>query len=72
MTECFFLTQRSLHIGLVPAMNSFIQVTSDLGRQLQAEGGMAQEGGGDERKVSILRNLHVVSVGGGWTEEGRG
>jgi hypothetical protein len=55
------MTQHCLHIGLIPAMNTFSQVVSDLGRQMQVEGGGAEGGGGDDRKVSILRSLNVVS-----------
>ena len=55
VTECFFMTQRALHVGLIPAMNTFSQVVSDLGRQLQMEAG-----GGDAVKESVLKNLYVV------------
>lgn len=59
VTECFFMTQRALHVGLIPAMNTFSQVVSDLGRQLQAERG---SGGTEEEsaKESVLKNLYVL------------
>lgn len=58
VTECFFITQRALHIGLIPALNTFSQVTSDLGRQLQSESSSE----GEDRKASILKKLYVVSI----------
>lgn len=67
VTECFFVTQRALHVGLIPAMNTFSQTVSDLGRQLQMEmGGTSSpspspsSGGADVGKQSILKNLYVL------------
>ena len=37
VTECFFITQRALHVGLIPAVNVFSQTSSDLGKQLAAK-----------------------------------
>lgn len=45
VTECFFITQRALHVGLIPATNTFTQTSSDLGKQLAAKlsGGVAND-----------------------------
>lgn len=54
VTECFFITQRALHVGLLPAVNTFTKMTSDLGRQLKAEGEESSKG-------MVLKKLYVVS-----------
>ncbi len=36
VTELFFLTQRALHVGLLPAVNQFTQTSSQLAKQLLA------------------------------------
>lgn len=66
VTECFFITQRALHVGLLPALNVFSQVLSDLGRQIQAEGGgaggVAGGGGGQSPKGALLKKLYAVRL----------
>ena len=52
MTECFFVTQRALHVGLLPAVESFTTTASELGKQIQAKIG-------EER---LLKDLNAVSV----------
>ena len=37
MTECFFITQRALHVGLLPAVNTHTHVASELHKQTQAK-----------------------------------
>ena len=37
MCECFFVAQRALHVGLIPALNSFTKILSDLGKEIAAE-----------------------------------
>ncbi len=59
VTECFFITQRALHVGLIPAVNTFSKMVSDLGGQLSAEGG---GGGGGAGRKDQLKKLYVVSV----------
>ena len=52
VTECFFVTQRALHVGLLPAVESFTTTASELGKQIQAKIG-------EER---LLKDLNAVSV----------
>ena len=52
VTECFFVTQRALHVGLFPAVESFTTTASELGKQIQAKIG-------EER---LLKDLNAVSV----------
>lgn len=56
VTECFFVTQRALHVGLLPAMNTFSTTLSDLNKQLEAN--IA----GQEK---LLKDLNAVSWGWG-------
>ena len=51
VTECFYITQRALHVGLIPAIDTFSKTISDLNKQIQA-----QLGG-----EKILKDLHAVS-----------
>ena len=37
VTECFFITQRALHVGLLPAVNTFINLSSELGKSKDAK-----------------------------------
>ena len=37
VTECFFITQRALHVGLLPAVNTHTHVASELHKQTQAK-----------------------------------
>ena len=37
MTKCFFITQRALHVGLLPAVNTHTHVASELHKQTQAK-----------------------------------
>ena len=55
VTECFFATQWALHVGLLPAMNTFSHTISDLNKQLEAN--IA----GQEK---LLKDLNAVSGGG--------
>lgn len=49
--ECFFITQRALHIGLIPASNTFTKILSDLGKQIGAELGHNEK---------LLKELNAV------------
>lgn len=53
VTECFFITQRALHVGLIPAVNTFTNITSELHKQQQAK-----VSGRDE---DLLKLLNAVS-----------
>lgn len=50
--ECFFITQRALHIGVIPAINTFTKILSDLGKELGAE---------TSRNEKLLKELNAVS-----------
>ena len=54
MTECFFITQRALHVGVIPAFNVFTKVLSDLNKQISADLG---------DKEKLLKELNAV---GNW------
>ena len=56
VTECFFITQRALHVGVLPAIKTFGETMSDLSKQITT--GV----GGNE---TLLRELHSVRGGGG-------
>ena len=51
VTECFFITQRALHVGLLPAVETFSKTASDLGKQIQAKIGTEK----------LLKDLNAVS-----------
>lgn len=53
VTECFFITQRALHVGLLPAVETFSNTASDLGKQIQAKVGAEK----------LLKDLNAVSEG---------
>ena len=53
MTEIFFITQRALHVGLIPAVNGFTTMASNLSKEIQ-------DRDADER----LKRLSMVRVGG--------
>ena len=46
VTEIFFITQRALHVGLIPAMNAYSSMVSDLAKELQ--------GGNTDERIKIL------------------
>ena len=56
--ECFFITQRALHIGVIPAVNTFTKILSDLNKQIGAQ--IGAELGGNEK---LLKELNAVSPG---------
>ena len=58
MCECFFITQRALHIGVIPAVNTFTKILSDLNKQIGAQ--IGAELGGNEK---LLKELNAVSPG---------
>ena len=51
VTECFFVTQRALHVGLLPAVETFTTTASELGKQIQAKIG----------EEKLLKDLNAVS-----------
>lgn len=51
VTECFFITQRALHVGVLPAIKTFGETMSDLSKQITT--GV----GGNE---TLLRELHSL------------
>lgn len=53
VTECFFITQRALHVGLIPAVNTFTNLSSELHKQ--------QQGGVAGRNEDMLKLLSAVS-----------
>ena len=53
VTECFFITQRALHVGLLPAVNTFINLSSELNKSKEAK----IQG----RNEDVLKLLSVVS-----------
>jgi len=54
VTEIFFLTQRALHVGVVPAMNAYSSIVSDLAKEVQS-------GNADER-IKVLMTVRLVMV----------
>ena len=61
--ECFFITQRALHVGVIPAVNTFTKILSDLNKQIGAQ--IGAELGGNEK---LLKELNAVSPGAGVLE----
>ena len=53
VTECFFITQCALHVGLIPAVNTFTNLSSELHKQQQA--------GVSGRNEDMLKLLSAVS-----------
>jgi hypothetical protein len=53
VTECFFITQRALHVGLIPAVNTFTNLSSELHKQ--------QQGGVSGRNEDMIKLLSAVS-----------
>ena len=58
VTECFFITQRALHVGLIPAVNTFTNLSSELHKQQQA--------GVSGRNEDMLKLLSAVSWVASW------
>jgi len=54
VTEIFFITQRALHVGLLPAVKAYSSVVSDLAKEVQA--------GNPDEKIKVLFS---VSKGSG-------
>ena len=52
--ECFFITQRALHVGIIPAINTFTKILSDLGKQIAANVPDCNE--------KLLKELNAVSL----------
>ncbi len=49
VTEIFFLAQRALHVGVIPAMNAYSTIVSDLAKEVQS-------GNADER-IKVLMTV---------------
>ena len=52
MCECFYVAQRALHVGLIPALNSFTTILSDLSKEIAAEV--------PDRNEKLLKELNAV------------
>jgi hypothetical protein len=50
--ECFFVAQRALHVGLIPALNSFTMILSDLNKEIAAEV--------PDRNEKLLKELNAL------------
>ena len=61
VTECYFITQRALHVGLIPAINTYTNVLSELHKQQQAKI--------PGRNEEMLKQLGAVSLASGWHKE---
>jgi ubiquitin-protein ligase len=54
VTECFFLTWRALHIGLLTAAETFLNTLSDLNKEIDRKGG-------EDKVLTELRGLYYFS-----------
>jgi hypothetical protein len=53
VTECFFLTWRALHIGLLTAAETFLNTLSDLNKEIDRKGG-------EDKVLTELRGVNEM------------